>query len=157
MRCPFGLLANVRQREAINTVNNISRNPFLTLLKNSYLIAELPVISLLSINGSYIEGSSVNISCTATGKPDPEVSWVRNGQIKSSGMKIAYLNFDKIKRTDDGLYTCSANNSAGTKTHEEILVVRCESEIFKFLHIKLKFHIVGYTGAQNVLPTGIFV
>ena len=98
------------------------------LLKESNLIAELPVIRPLSINGSYTEGSSVNISCTATGKPDPEVSWVRNGQIKSSGMKIAYLNFDKIKRTDDGLYTCSANNSAGTKTHEEILVVRCESE-----------------------------
>ena len=64
---------------------------------------------------------------------------MRNGQIKSSGMKKAFLNFDKIKRTDDGLYTCSANNSAGTKTHEEILVVRCESEMFQFLCINLHF------------------
>ena len=100
-----------------------------------HFITEIPVISPSSINGSYIEGSSVNISCTATGKPDPEVSWMRSGQIKSSGSKIAYLNFDKIKRTDDGLYICSANNSAGTKTHEEILVVRCESKIFQFLCI----------------------
>ncbi|KAL9964788.1 hypothetical protein ACROYT_G028473 [Oculina patagonica] len=99
------------------------------MLKNSYPIAELPVISPPSINGSYIEGSSVNISCAATGKPDPEVSWMRNGQIKSSGKKIAYLNFDRIKRTDDGLYTCRANNLAGTKTHKEILVVRYPAKI----------------------------
>ena len=89
----------------------------------------MPVISPSLTKGSYIEGSSVNISCTATGKPHPEVSWIRNGQIKSSGRKIAYLNFDQIKRTDDGLYTCTANNSAGTKSHKEIVVVRCESGI----------------------------
>ena len=93
------------------------------------LIAEIPVISPPSINGSYIEGFSVNISCTATGKPNPELSWIRNGQIKSSGRKTAFLNFDQIKRTDDGLYTCTANNSAGTKSHKEILVVRCKSEL----------------------------
>ena len=124
----------------LRTVTAISCNLFLTLFKKRHLIAELPVISPTSINGSYTEGSSVNISCTATGKPDPEVSWLRNGQIKSSGRKISYLNFDRIKRTDDGLYTCTANNSAGTKTRIESLVVRCESEIFKFLYIKLKFH-----------------
>jgi len=39
------------------------------------------------------------------------------------------LNFDQIKRTDDGLYTCTANNSAGTQSHQEILVVRCKSEL----------------------------
>ena len=94
----------------------------------------MPVISPTLINGSYIEGSSVSISCTATGKPDPEVSWIRNGQTKSSGRKTAYLAFDQIKRTDDGLYTCTANNSAGTKSHKEILVVRCESELL--LHLQ---------------------
>ena len=89
----------------------------------------MPVISPSLTKGSYIEGSSVNISCTATGKPDPEVSWIRNGQIKSFGRKIAYLSFDHIKRTDDGLYTCTANNSAGKESHKEIVVVRCESGI----------------------------
>ena len=97
----------------------------------------MPIINPPSINGTYTEGSSVNISCTATGKPDPEVLWIRDGQIKSSGRSTAYLNFAQIKRTDDGLYTCTANNSAGTKSHKEILVVRCKSELllkFTFLH-----------------------
>ncbi|XP_078379837.1 uncharacterized protein LOC144662788 isoform X3 [Oculina patagonica] len=93
------------------------------------IVRELPVISPPSINGSYIEGSSVNISCAATGKPDPEVSWMRNGQIKSSGKKIAYLDFDRVRRTDDGLYTCRANNAAGTKTNKGILVVRYPAKI----------------------------
>ncbi|XP_078381426.1 muscle, skeletal receptor tyrosine-protein kinase-like [Oculina patagonica] len=93
------------------------------------IVTEIPVFSPSSINGSYIEGSSVNISCTATGKPDPEVSWIRNGQIKSFGRKTANLNFDKITRTDDGMYTCTANNSAGTKTHIETLVVRYPAKI----------------------------
>ncbi len=58
---------------------------------------------------------------------------MQNGQIKSSGRKTAYLNFDRITRTDDGMYTCTANNTAGTKTHIETLLVRCESEIFPFV------------------------
>ncbi|XP_078379860.1 uncharacterized protein LOC144662799 [Oculina patagonica] len=93
------------------------------------IVTEIPVFSPSSINGSYIEGSSVNISCTATGKPDPEVSWIRNGQIKTSGRKTAYLNFARITRTDDGMYTCQANNSAGTKTHIETLLVRYPAKI----------------------------
>ena len=110
-----------------------NRKQFITA-QDFQFIAEIPVISPPSINGSYIEGSSVNISCTATGKPDPEVSWIRNGQIKSSGRSTAYLNFDQIKRTEDGLYICTANNSAGTKSHKEILVVRCESELLLHLY-----------------------
>jgi len=109
-----------------------NRNILLSIFKTTQdfqLITEIPVISPPSINGSYIEGSSVNISCTATGKPDPEVSWIRNGQTKGSGSKTAYLNFNSIKRKDDGLYTCTAKNSAGTKSRAEILVVRCESEL----------------------------
>ncbi|KAL9964765.1 hypothetical protein ACROYT_G028449 [Oculina patagonica] len=95
------------------------------------IVTELPVISPPIINGSYIEGSSVNISCTATGKPIPEVSWMRNGQIKSFGRKTAYLNFDRITRTDDGMYTCRANNPAGTKTHIETLLVRYPAKILR--------------------------
>ena len=95
-----------------------------------HVTTEIPQISPPSIHERYIEGSPVNITCSATGKPDPEVSWIRNGQIQSSGRETASLNFEQIKRTDDGLYTCSANNSAGKKVHKEMLVVLCESGFF---------------------------
>ena len=41
----------------------------------------MPVITnLTALNASYNEGSHVNISCEATGKPDPEVLWIKSAK-----------------------------------------------------------------------------
>ena len=87
---------------------------------------EAPQISISSVEASYIEGSLVNISCTATGKRDPEVKWLRNGIVKSLGKQAALLTFSNINRADDGQYTCSANNSAGNDVKHVRLVVHCK-------------------------------
>ena len=80
-----------------------------------------------SLAASYNEGSLVRIICSATGKPDPDVKWVtRNGQLKSLGKKSATLTFNSIHRTDDGQYTCKANNSAGFKEKQVTLMVLCK-------------------------------
>ena len=113
--------------------------------------SEIPKISPPSMHERYIEGSSVNITCSAIGKPDPEVSWIRNGQIQSSGRKTASLNFDQIKRTDDGLYTCSANNSAGKKVRKEILVVLCESGFFNIKSWLCTFSLIRISFLQYFL------
>ena len=76
--------------------------------------------------GSYHEGSSVNISCTASGTPDPDVKWIRNGEVKNSGKNAAFLTFRRINRADDGQYTCRANNSAGNDENHVTLVVYCK-------------------------------
>ncbi|XP_068733733.1 vascular cell adhesion protein 1-like [Montipora capricornis] len=62
---------------------------------------------------SFIEGSHVNISCTGIGKVEPGVQWGHDGRVVSSGSGTAYLSFSDIKRSDEGIYTCRANNSAG--------------------------------------------
>ena len=95
-----------------------------------YLLPEAPQISISSVPASYNEGSSVNISCTASGTPDPDVQWIRNGMIRSSGKKTAFLTFSSINRTDDGQYTCRANNSAGNDENHVTLVVHCKKYIF---------------------------
>lgn len=68
----------------------------------------------------------MNISCAASGIPDPDVHWIRNGKVESSGKKEAFLTFSRIKRADDGLYTCKANNSAGDDDNHVTLVVHCK-------------------------------
>jgi len=68
----------------------------------------------------------VNISCTASGTPDPDVQWIRNGNVKSSGKKTVFLTFNSINRADDGQYTCKANNSAGNDEKHITLVVHCK-------------------------------
>jgi len=55
------------------------------------------------------------------------------------------LNFDQIKRTDDGLYTCTANNSAGTTSDKEILVVRCESGFFNIKSLLQTLDLISFT------------
>ena len=85
------------------------------------------MISVSSVNASYNEGSPVSIICSSAGKPDPDVKWITgNGQVKSLGKKSATLTFNSINRTDDGQYTCKANNSAGPTEEQVTLVVHCK-------------------------------
>ena len=91
------------------------------------LIAEFPSITFTAAaNSTYIAGSLLNISCNATGKPNPHVTWTHNGQVLSSGPKVAKLIFGTISKTDAGIYTCGANNSAGTTEKQLNLVVNCK-------------------------------
>lgn len=88
---------------------------------------ESPQINISSVQSSYNEGFLVNISCTASGTPEPDVQWIRNKIVlKSSGRKTAFLTFSNINRADEGQYTCKANNSAGNDEKHVALVVHCK-------------------------------
>ena len=96
------------------------------LLMTHLFFVEAPQMSISSVQASYNEGSLVTISCTASGTPDPDVKWIRNGKVKSSGKKTAFLTFSRINRTDDGQYTCKANNSAGNDQRKVKVVIHCK-------------------------------
>lgn len=87
------------------------------------VLAEPPKISLSSVQGSYREGAFVNVNCTASGIPEPAVTWIRDGTVISSGKGAALLKFNSLKRTDDGWYLCVANNTADTITNHTVLLV----------------------------------
>ena len=65
------------------------------------------------------------MACEASGKPLPDVAWIRNGALKSLGNKAAILKFDNINRTDAGQYTCRANNSVEVTSIDTSIVVQC--------------------------------
>ena len=100
-----------------------------------FYLSEAPLINL-SLGGKYyIEGSPVTMACKASGKPLPDVAWIRNGVLESSGKKAAFLKFHNINRTDAGQYTCRANNSAEVTSIDTTIVVHCKyilSIIFYF-------------------------
>lgn len=93
---------------------------------SNYSFVEAPQINKPSVQPSYNEASPVNISCTASGTPDPDVRWIRNKIVIGSGKKSAFLVFNSINRTDNGQYTCEANNSAGNDQDNMKLVVHCK-------------------------------
>ena len=81
---------------------------------------------ITEVESSYNEGSAVSIICTALGTPDPDVQWIRIGKKITSGKKTASLMFNSINRTDHGVYTCKATNSAGNDEKQATLVVNCK-------------------------------
>ena len=91
-----------------------------------FYLSEAPVINPSLEGKYYIEGSPVTIACEASGKPLPDVAWIRNGVLESSGKKAASLKFDNINRTDAGQYTCEANNSVEVTSSDTIIVVYCK-------------------------------
>ena len=91
-----------------------------------FYLLEAPLI-YLSLGGKYfIEGSSVTVACTASGKLPPDVAWIRNGVLESSGKKAASLKFNNINRKDAGQYTCRANNSVKVTSIDTKIVVYCK-------------------------------
>ena len=38
------------------------------------------------------------MACEASGKPPPDVAWIKNGVLESSGKKATFLKFDNINR-----------------------------------------------------------
>lgn len=99
---------------------------YCTLVTLCGIFTETPLISMSSVQSSYNEGSVVSIICTASGTPDPDVQWIRNGIKITEGKKESSLTFNSINRTDDGQYTCKTTNLAGNDEKQVILVVNCK-------------------------------
>ena len=91
-----------------------------------FYLLEAPRIYLSPGGKYFIEGSPVTVACTASGKPPPDVAWIRNGVLESSGKKVASLKFNNINREDAGQYTCRANNSMKVTSIDTRIVVNCK-------------------------------
>ena len=94
------------------------------LFKLSFV--EVPKIDGLTVQSSYTEGSVVSITCAASGTPDPDVQWIKNGKVENSGKNTVLVTFSNINRADGGQYTCRANNSVGSAEAYTTLLIHCE-------------------------------
>ena len=58
-------------------------------------------------------GTSLVLSCTGSGTPEPELSWVREGKVLASGRGEVDLPLKTIGWQNAGLYQCQASNGVG--------------------------------------------
>lgn len=99
--------------------------PFYELIYYYYLFY-IPVIPVIDRTGLVLQPSVVinhtlAINCIARGIPDPEIAWLRNGELLDSNVHPniqalsggRQLRIESAAVTDAAVYRCLATNKAG--------------------------------------------
>ena len=84
--------------------------------------------SLLTVK----EGSLASFQCSVTGNPEPVVAWSRMNSLSvlsQSAVSRGVLKLRNVKRSDAGIYRCSARNILGNAYKDIRLVVNGECSI----------------------------
>jgi len=86
-----------------------------------------PAIKDLPKDETISFGKKVTISCQVVGKPVPDVTWFRNG-VKIIGRRYSTLErgdlvIKDIQFSDEGVYTCLAENIHGNISASGKLIV----------------------------------
>ncbi|ELR46851.1 Hemicentin-2, partial [Bos mutus] len=101
-------------------------------------------------NVSGMAGQSLMLECDANGFPAPEITWLKNGrQIPAVGSHrlldgARALHFPRIQEGDSGLYSCRAENQAGTAQRDFDLLVLIPPSV---LGAEAAQEVVGLAGA----------
>ena len=89
-----------------------------------------PTIIIAPQNKTINEGDRLQLTCNASGRPTPTITWTKDGNQLSKTVDI-----QKCKRSDGGKYVCRADNGVKeAKRASAQVTVQCKFERFLFLH-----------------------
>ena len=99
----------------------------------------LPELTFVSRDPAVCEDSNVTLSCNATGKPTPNITWTRvtvNGTTDSVPLRTVVggaFPISNIPRSSNGsTYRCTATNGVGDPVNRTVTVtVRCKLTSFQ--------------------------
>lgn len=66
------------------------------------------------IGGSLLQGTSQSLSCSSSGYPLPNITWIFNGNIITSNNDRAVLRLGSLLLNQTGNYQCIFKNAAGS-------------------------------------------
>ena len=75
-------------------------------------------------NETLVEGSSRNLTCSASGMPPPTVAWIEEGSGQRTPGNV--LRLIDIDRNQSGEYRCEASNRCGNKSVTTFVDVLCK-------------------------------
>lgn len=108
-------------------------------------IVTFPRFTKTPANVTVRTGETVTLNCAATGDPPPEISWTKDGGNDFPAARERRMNVmpaDHVffivnaKTTDMGIYSCAANNDAGTIVANATLTVLQEPSFVRVMENK---------------------
>lgn len=99
-----------------------------------FCFADQPKILSAPSSQQVVEGNGAILFCNATGYPDPNITWTKQGnEIVLSMLEV--LNLTSLMREDNGtVYTCIVQNYLGTVKASAMVTVFCVSISILFLY-----------------------
>ena len=85
-----------------------------------------PAIKSISKNQTLNETNDVTLSCLATGKPRPYVTWSKDGNLGNILNSSSTLVLKNITKEQGGLYRCTADNGFGKAESAVRIIVQCK-------------------------------
>lgn len=110
-------------------------------------------LKAVGASATIVKGATLNIRCAAVGTPKPTIKWI----VATSGRQNRYtvlhdgtLEVPNADLTDEGNYTCIANNSYGTLNRTTTVSILVPPQILErhFRHLYDKKGIEGYAMAH---------
>lgn len=94
--------------------------------------------AVLSNRDHLVNDGPVEFPCTASGTPDPAITWYHNGAIIQSGNGVVVSNDGSLtilalQVTHSGVYQCVATNKFGVDRRTWVLEVREERSMFNII------------------------
>ena len=116
------------------------------MLQNKFLpfFLDAPSVDVYPTSSTVVEGNNITLSCNASGKPEPSVSWTRVGQSGQSLSQSSTLTITNVSRpgTPHDLiqYQCEASNGVGNHAAAIVNVtVHCKYALFILFSLVLVF------------------
>ena len=78
-------------------------------------------------------GDDVSLTCSIEEGSTPEIHWSKNNLTRPENERV--LQLTKVKAEDEGLYTCEADNEAGSSSDDIFLTVdgKCLTHVINLI------------------------
>ena len=97
--------------------------------------SDAPVFLVHPVDTVVVEKQGLLLSCAADGRPTPFVAWKKDGEVLNPKHRgfiavtggTSELEFSSVLRSDQGSYSCWANNSVNVaESQSGVVTVNCE-------------------------------
>ena len=122
-----------------NTIKNCLWSVFEFFFQCDFLLLVPADITEIGGEQTVHEGSNLQLTCEALGKPEPNVTWTKEktGNQGNTGVvqEGKVLTIKKISRNDSGTFNCAASNGFGEVDSQTVHVnVTCEYAMKTFYY-----------------------